>query len=157
MSSTIMTDPNACRQVSHQLAQFLADTYVLYVKTQNFHWNIVDARFFFLHKMFEEQYEDLAEAIDELAERIRGLGYKSPGSMSQFLELTMLEEAGSNLNANEMILQLAEDHQAIARSLHARIDEANKFHDDGTADLFIERLRVHEKTAWMLRSHFQSA
>lgn len=157
MTNTIMTDPNACQQVCHLLAQFLSDTYVLYVKTQNFHWNMVDARFYFLHKMLEEQYEELAEAVDEIAERIRALGCKSPASMRQFLELTMLEEAGTDLNANQMILQLAEDHQVIARSLHAKIDEANKYHDDGTADLFIERLRVHEKTAWMLRSHFQAS
>ena len=157
MSSTILTDPNACQKVSNLLGQLLADTYVLYVKTQNFHWNVVDARFYFLHKMLEEQYEELAEAVDLIAERIRGLGYKSPASMKQFLELTMLEEASTDLNANQMILQLAEDHQVISRSLHAKIDEGNKYHDDGTVDLFIERLRAHDKTAWMLRSHFQAS
>lgn len=157
MSSTIMTDPNACQKVSNLLGQLLADTYVLYLKTQNFHWNVVDARFYFLHKMLEEQYEELAEAVDLVAERIRALGCKSPASMKQFLEMTMLEEAGTDLNANQMILQLAEDHQVIARSLHAKIDEGNKYHDDGTVDLFIERLRAHEKTSWMLRSHFQAS
>lgn len=154
MDSNIIMDRASYQQVSQHLAQLLSDTYVLYTKTQNFHWNLVDPRFYFLHKMLETQYEELAEAIDEVAERIRTLDFKTPASMQQFLEMTLLDEAKGDMIANDMIRNLANDHQTIARGLHAKIDEANKVHDDGTADLFIERLRAHEKTAWMLRSHF---
>lgn len=142
-------------QISQNLAQVLADTYVLYVKTQNFHWNLVDERFYFLHKMLEKQYEDLAEAVDELAERIRILGYKAPGSLRQFLELTALDESDNDLDANLMLHHLIEDHTAIANLVRPQIPESQKHGDEGTADLLIERLRYHEKTAWMLRSHFK--
>lgn len=149
-NSTLQVD--ACQKTAQLLAQLLSDTYLLYVKTQNFHWNIVDPRFYALHKMLEEQYEELAEAVDMIAERIRALGLKAPGSMRQFLEMTMLEEAGNNLSGNAMLEQLFSDHQAIARSLYTHIEESSKLGDEGTADLFIQRLRAHEKTAWMLRS-----
>lgn len=135
------------------LAQLLADTYILYLKTQNFHWNVEDQRFYFLHKMLEEQYEELAEAVDLIAERLRAINCKAPASMKQFLALTVLEEAEGDFSANEMIQQLLNDHVTIAKNLHPCITEANSEHDDGTGDLFIERLRAHEKTAWMLRSH----
>lgn len=148
---------NSNPQVVRDLVQFLSDTYVLYVKTQNFHWNVVDPRFFSLHKMLEEQYEDLAEATDEIAERLRALEQKAPGSMKEFLKNSSLEEANKNhYSANEMIQELTQDHQAISKSLLKKIKEATSCHDEGTADLFIERLRVHDKTAWMLRSHFTS-
>lgn len=139
--------------IAKHLASFLADTYILYLKTQNFHWNIVDPRFYFLHKMFEEQYEELAEAVDVIAERLRGLGVKSPGSMKEFLSLTHLKEASGQYSGNEMIKELLHDNQFISQSLHDLITEANDQGDDGTADLYIDRVRVHQKAAWMLRSH----
>lgn len=149
-------EPETFPQTVQNLAEFLGDTYVLYVKTQNFHWNLIDPRFFFLHKMLEEQYEDLAETTDVIAERMRALGSKALGSMKEFLENSSLKEAPGEYSADEMLRQLANDHETIARGLHARIETANKEHDDGSADLFIQRLRVHDKTAWMLRSHFKN-
>lgn len=143
---------NADQQIAKYLSQVLADTYVLYLKTQNFHWNLVDGRFYFLHKMLEEQYEDLAEAVDEIAERLRALDFKSPGSMKQFLAITSLKEAEGEYSATEMLQQLLHDHTAIAKELRPKIEEATRQHDEGSADLFIQRLRAHEKTAWMLRS-----
>lgn len=144
----------ASRHIAQVLAHVLADTYILYMKTQNFHWNIVDERFFFLHEMLDKQYHELAEAIDELAERIRTLNFKAPGSLRQLLELSSLEEADNDLNANLMLRQLLEDHRALANKIRPQIPDAQKYGDEGTADLFIERLRYHEKTAWMLQSHF---
>lgn len=135
------------------LATLLADTYVLYVKTQNFHWNIEDPRFYSLHKMLEGQYEELAEANDLIAERIRAVGEKSPGSMKEFLNFTNLTEADENYTGHEMIEELYKDHQTLIKSLHSYIQKGEKTNDDGTVDLFIQRLRAHEKTAWMLKSH----
>jgi starvation-inducible DNA-binding protein len=147
-------DQSANQKASRLLAQLLANTYLVYVKTQNFHWNVVDERFYSLHQMFEKQYEDLAEAIDEIAERMRALRTKVPGSMRSFLEICSLEEADHDLDAQMMIRQLYEDHMAIANQLRPQIHEVQKLGDEGTADLFIQRLKYHEKTAWMLRSHF---
>lgn len=153
---TIVTpiEQNAAKQVANSLSVVLADTYILYIKTQNFHWNVVDPRFYSLHKMLEKQYEELADAVDEIAERIRMLGQKSPGSMKEFLKLTSLQEADNDEAANEMIRQLANDHQAIAKHISPLIPTMQKLGDEGSADLLIQRLRYHEKTAWMLTSHF---
>jgi|EndMetStandDraft_5_1072996.scaffolds.fasta_scaffold607016_1 starvation-inducible DNA-binding protein len=149
-----LSDQNVRQKIINFLAQTLADTYLLYVKTQNFHWNVIDERFFSLHKMFEEQYEALAAATDDLAERIRALNGKAPGSMRQFLELTSLDEDDNDLPADVMLQHLIEDHTAIAGRLRPLIPESQKYGDEGTGDLLIQRLRFHEKTAWMLRSHF---
>lgn len=141
------------KKISHSLATFLADSYILYLKTQNFHWNIEGDGFYFLHKMFKEQYEDLAEAVDVIAERIRGLKEVSPGTMKQFLKLTNLKEEVKIPNAKGMIKALLKDHETIIKTLRNKIKESSKEGDEGTADMYIERLRVHEKTAWILRSH----
>lgn len=142
-------------KVVKHIAQLLADTYILYIKTQNFHWNVEDPRFYFLHKMLEEQYEQLAEAVDVIAERLRGLEERSPGSMKEFLALTTLKEASGKYTGNQMIENLLHDHTIIITYLHQFITEANDSHDDGTADLCIDRIREHEKTAWILRSHLK--
>lgn len=141
------------KQVASSLGHVLADTYVLYVKTQNFHWNLVDPRFIALHKMFEEQYEQLAEATDVLAERIRGLGYLSPASLGEFLKLTSLKEAKSDLSGDEMLRTLLHDHETIIRTIRPLIAEFTEIHDEGSADVLIDRIREHEKTAWFIRSH----
>lgn len=139
------------------LSKFLANTYVLYVKTQNFHWNIVGDGFYFLHKMLEEQYEELAEVADEIAERLRALDRHAPGTMKDFLRLSTLKEAEERkYSAMEMIRILANDHQTISKDLRDWIPETTK-HDEGTADLFIQRLRAHDKTAWMLKSHLEKS
>lgn len=154
MSTSATIDRSACQQNAQTLSQILADTYVLYLKTQNFHWNVTDERFHSMHEMFEEQYKQLAEAIDELAERIRMLKLKAPGSMRQFLEMTTLDEAENDLSGNDMIRALCHDHEALARHIRPKIQETIKLGDEGTGDLLIQHLRMHEKAAWMLRSHF---
>jgi starvation-inducible DNA-binding protein len=153
-TSSVLLEKGSRQKVAENLAHLQADTYVLYVKTQNFHWNVTDPRFSALHQFFEEQYKELAEAVDLIAERVRALNLKAPGSMAQFLELTCLSEAENNLAANAMLHQLIEDHETIANQMRPWIPDAQKVKDEGSADLFIERLRVHEKAAWMLRSHF---
>lgn len=150
---TAPLDQETRQDVIMILSQLLADTYILYTKTQNYHWNVVDPRFFQLHKFFESQYEELAEALDVIAERIRMLGGRTPASMHQFLELSTLEESVDELSGDQMIQQLVEDHSFMADSLRFSIDETSKLGDEGTADMMINRLRSHEKNRWMLKSH----
>ncbi len=154
MGTAMLEDQAICQKIAQQLGRLLADTYVLYVKTQNFHWNIIDERFFSLHKMLDEQYHALAEANDDIAERIRALKQPAPATLQQFLELTSLEEPIGTLSGNEMLQQLINDHTTIAENIRPWISKFQKEGDEGSADLLIERLRYHEKTAWMLRSHF---
>src|SRR5262249_17236257 len=123
---------SASHQIAQSLAQILANTYILYVKTQNFHWNIVDERFYSLHKMLDAQYDDLAEAVDDLAERIRALGYKSPGSLRQFLEISSLDESDNDLDGNLMLHHLIEDHMTIANQVRPLIPEFQKHGDEGS-------------------------
>lgn len=148
-------DQETRHEVITILSQLLADTYILYTKTQNFHWNVVDPRFYQLHKFFESQYEELAEALDIIAERIRMLGGRTPASLHQFLELSSLEESTGDLSGDQMIQQLAEDHNYMTDSLRFSIDETSKHGDEGTADMMINRLRSHEKNLWMLKSHLR--
>jgi starvation-inducible DNA-binding protein len=147
---------NVRQQVSQNLGFVLADTYVLYVKTQNFHWNMRDPRFYSLHLFLEKQYEELAEAADEIAERIRMLGERSPGSLKEFLKLTNLKESGEVLDGNEMLHILLLDHESMCRFIRERIDLFSDLGDEGSADLLIQRIRAHEKQAWMIRSHLEN-
>ena len=142
-------------KVTALLCGVLADQQVLYQKTRNYHWNLTGLRFHTLHKFFEEQYNDLAEAIDETAERIRMLGGVSPGSMAEFLKLASLVEVPGALICGEKALEsLAADHAACVRNLRQAIEESEEKGDDaGTADFLTDLIRAHEKTAWMLRSH----
>lgn len=135
------------------LSQALADLYLLYLKTQNFHWNIEDRRFISLHKFLEEQYEALAESVDVVAERIRFFNVPTPATMKQFLELTSLKETSARLTGDQMLRELLSDHEKIANSMRPKIDELVALTDQGSADMFIDFLRFHEKTIWMLRSH----
>lgn len=144
---------NAYQEIVKSLSTFLANTYILYVKTQNFHWNVEDPRFYSLHKFFEEQYEELGEAIDTIAERIRMIKAKSPGSLKEFISLATLKESGNSLSGDKMIQELLNDHETLINGLRAQIEFANDHEDEGTGDMLIARLRAHEKAAWMLRSH----
>lgn len=150
---TVQLDRATRQDMAQLLSHILADNYVLYVKTQNFHWNITDPRFYSLHLLFEEQYEDLAEAADDLAERIRMIQARAPATMAEFLKLTTLKEPKEQLDGNQMIFELMHDHQTIAGKMRAGIEKSGEIGDDGTMDLLTERLRKHEKAAWMLRSH----
>lgn len=150
-------EQSICAHCAQLLTQTLADTYILYLKTQNFHWNVKDPRFSDLHLFFEKQYQELAEAVDVIAERIRILKFRAPASMQEFLEITSLEESIGDVSADEMIQILLNDNESIAQKIRPLIPESQKKGDEGTADLLIERLRAHEKAAWMLRSHFTNA
>lgn len=150
---TVVLDKEACAQISALLEKALADTYVLYIKTQNCHWNVVDERFHSLHEFFEEQYKELAEAVDIIAERIRMLGRFTPASMSAFLELTSLSEIEGRLSGKQMLQTLLADHEALSAHLRGAVEMCDSQQDAGTSDMLVQRLRAHEKAAWMLRSH----
>lgn len=142
-----------CKKIAEKLAIFTADTFVLYVKTLNFHWNMIGPQFFMFHKLLEEQYKDMASAIDDLAERIRMLGCDAPASMKEFLKLTTLEESHSNLTQNEMIKALIGDHESLEASCQQLIRFTDENIDQGSSDLLAERIRFHSKQSWLLRSH----
>ncbi len=142
---------NKTNGITNALAALLADTYVLTVKTQNYHWNVMDEDFRALHEFFEEQYNEMVPAIDILAERIRKLGQFSPGSMTEMLKLTDLkEDTNHNEPAKQMIANLLADHQHMISHLKKGIKEADEGDDPGTQDMLTDRLRAHEKHAWML-------
>lgn len=134
------------------LSHLLADSYTLYLKTHNYHWNVTGPMFVTLHAMFEEQYTELASAVDEIAERIRALGEKAPGSYSQFAELSKVKEAQGVPEALDMVSDLLESHETVARTARSVFDAAEKGNDEATIDLLTQRIQLHEKTAWMLRS-----
>jgi starvation-inducible DNA-binding protein len=134
------------------LSRVLADTYSLYLKTHNFHWNVEGPMFNTLHLMFMEQYTELWTALDAIAERIRALGYPAPGTYKQFAKLTSIEETDGVPEALDMVRLLVAGHEAVARTARAAFPAAEKGGDESTVDLLTQRLQVHEKTAWMLRS-----
>ncbi len=135
------------------LAGILGDQHVLYIKTRNFHWNLTGPHFTALHAFFEEQYKELAAAIDETAERIRMLGSASPGSMKELLALASLkEQSGALIDGERAVSVLLDDHEAVARSLREAIDQLEETGDAGSADFATGLLQAHEKAAWMLRS-----
>ena len=134
------------------LARLLADSYSLYLKTHNYHWNVTGPQFNALHTMFEDQYTELATAVDEIAERIRTLGIRAPGSYSAFAKLTQIEEGDGDESAEEMIRQLVIGQETIARTAREAFPAAEEASDEATADLLTQRMQLHEKNAWMLRS-----
>ncbi len=139
-------------KVAQGLSRVLADTYTLYLATHNFHWNVEGPMFNTLHLMFMEQYTELWTALDEIAERIRSLGYPAPGGYKAFARLTSIEEPDGVPAAMDMVAILVKGHEAVARTARAVFPAANSAGDESTADLLTQRLQVHEKTAWMLRS-----
>lgn len=138
--------------IADGLSRLLADTYTLYLKTHNFHWNVTGPQFNTLHTMFEQQYTELATAVDEIAERIRALGVPAPGSYKQFAALTRIKEEDGVPSANDMIRALAKDQEAVVRTAREVFPLADEANDEPTADLLTQRMQIHEKTAWMLRS-----
>ena len=138
--------------IAQGLSRLLADTYTLYLKTHNFHWNVKGPMFQTLHLMFETQYNELALAVDLIAERIRALGYPAPGTYREYAKLSSIKETEGVPEAREMIRLLVEGQEAVvrtARSIFPLVDKAN---DEPSADLLTQRMQVHEKTAWMLRA-----
>lgn len=140
------------KEIADSLSKLLADSYTLYLKTHNFHWNVTGPMFNTLHLMFMEQYTELHTAIDEIAERIRALGHYAPGSYSEFSKLTSIKEATSVPLAKEMIVQLLEGHETVARTARSAFPIAEEVSDEASLDLLTGRIQLHEKTAWMLRS-----
>lgn len=153
MASKLGISEKNTKKVTQELNLLLANTYILYLKTQNFHWNVIDQRFASLHLFFESQYEELAEAVDVIAERVRMLEQPTPATMKQFLKIATIKENENVPAGQQMIRILTNDHEQIIREIRPKIAEFTELHDDGSADLLIARLRAHEKAAWMLRSH----
>ena len=138
--------------IAEGLGQLLADTYTLYLKTHNFHWNVVGPRFRELHLMFEEQYTELATAVDDIAERIRTLGFPAPGTYSQYANLSAIKETTGVPAAEAMIRILTEDNETVVRTARRILPLAQDADDESTASLIADRMVIHEKTAWMIRS-----
>jgi starvation-inducible DNA-binding protein len=141
--------------VIRRLEALLASSYTLYLKTQNYHWNVTGPMFTSLHTLFETQYAELALAVDEIAERIRALGHRAPGSYSEFAALSEVQEDTGSPAAEDMITSLAADQARVVGIARELADAAETVSDQATADLATRRLDVHEKNAWMLKSHLE--
>ena len=140
------------KDIADGLSRLLADTYTLYLKTHNFHWNVTGPMFQTLHLMFETQYNELALAVDLVAERIRALGYPAPGTYAEYAALSSIEETSGVPKAETMIELLVKGQESVVRTARSIFPLVEKVNDQPTADLLTQRMQVHEKTAWMLRS-----
>lgn len=140
------------KKVIEALKVTLADSYVLYLKTQNYHWNVTGPNFKAFHLMFEEQYNDLFTAVDLIAERIRALGAKAPGSFATYSKVTNIKEGDENLDATSMLTELAKDQETISNSLTEALKAAQDIGDEVTVGIMTDRIEIHQKNAWMLRS-----
>ncbi len=146
-------DDNARGAVAKALNDVLADTYMLYMKTHAFHWNVVGPQFHTLHIMFEEQYREMWAALDEIAERVRALDVFTPASGAAFSEKSEISKAeDGQINANDMIQTLLADHETLIRRARQALEAAGEANDAASEDLLTVRIQIHEKTAWMLRS-----
>lgn len=140
------------QDIIHSLKKSLADSYALYLKTQNYHWNVEGPNFRNLHLMFEEQYKDLADAVDTLAELIRGLGEKAPATFEFYMKHTSIKHGNEELSSEKMLQDLIHDQGVIEQTLHETLKIAQKFEDEVVGDFMIQRLTQHRKTKWMLKS-----
>ncbi len=140
------------REIAEGLSRLLADTYSLYLKTHNFHWNVTGPMFNTLHLMFETQYTELTTAVDLIAERIRALGFPAPGSYGDYAKLSSIPDADGVPAAEDMIRQLAEGQETVVRTAREVFPAADAANDESTADLLTQRMQIHEKNAWMLRA-----
>jgi len=142
-------------KIAEGLSKILADTYLVYLKTHNYHWNVTGPHFHSLHEQFEGQYSELAVAVDVIAERIRALGHRAPGTFREFNELTTIKEDTDHPDAMEMVRRLAVDNETILRTARQALPACEEAGDEASIDLITERLHIHSKTAWMLRSHLE--
>lgn len=140
------------KEIAKSLSKLLADTYIIYLKTHNFHWNVKGPMFQTLHLMFETQYNELWMAVDTLAERIRALGEPAPGTYTEYAQLGTVKETAGVPHAKEMIKILVLDHEAVIHTAKQAFPVAEKGSDEATLDILTQRIQIHEKTAWMLRS-----
>jgi starvation-inducible DNA-binding protein len=152
MAIEIGIKPQDRKAIAQGLSHLLADTYTLYLKTHNFHWNVKGPMFQTLHLMFETQYNELALAVDAIAERIRALGYPAPGSYAEYSKLSSIKEAKGVPAATKMIAELVAGQEAVVRTARKVFPLVENASDEPTADLLTQRMQIHEKTAWMLRS-----
>ncbi|MEO0998318.1 MAG: Dps family protein [Pseudomonadota bacterium] len=152
MKIDIGIDAKDREAIAAGLSRLLADSYTTYLKTHNFHWNVTGPMFSTLHTLFETQYTELAVAVDEIAERIRALGVNAPGSYSAYAELSSVAEETGFPDATEMLRQLVAAQEAVARTAREVMPVAEAASDEPTADLLTQRMQIHEKNAWMLRS-----
>ncbi len=152
MKIDIGIDEAKRKEIAGGLSRVLADTYTLYLKTHNFHWNVTGKMFQTLHLMFETQYNELALAVDLVAERIRALGVPAPGTYKQFSQLSSIKEDDGVPKAEDMVAKLVEGHETVARTAREVFKAAESANDQPTCDLLTQRMQTHEKTAWMLRS-----
>lgn len=143
------------KEIAEGLSRLLADSYLVYLKSHNYHWNVTGKLFQPLHELFEEHYTELAEAIDVIAERIRALGYRAPGSFREFSEITSITEDTEVPKALDMVKQLAKDHETILQTARETLPACEEAGDEASLDLLTQRLHVHSKVAWMLRSHLE--
>lgn len=143
------------KQVADELSALLAESYTLYLKTHSYHWNVTGPMFHSLHLMFETQYTELATAVDVLAERIRALGFKAPGSYKAYAKLSTVQDDDTFPDAKTMLGTLAADHAKVAERANKVLKLAQQHEDEGTASLASARIEVHEKTVWMLRAHLE--
>jgi starvation-inducible DNA-binding protein len=157
METIIGIKPENLASVAHKLAVMLADEFLLYIKTRNAHWNVEGADFYSKHKFFEDQYEQLDETMDDIAERIRSIGHYAPATLKEFLQLTRLTEKSREGNSGDgFTKELLLDHESIIVHLRENINRfANEYHDLGTSDFITGLMEAHEKMAWMLRSHLK--
>ena len=153
MDTGISTEDRA--KMVESLSKVLADAYMLYLKTHNFHWNVTGPLFSSLHVMFEEQYTEQWNALDEIAERIRALGHFAPATYKRYAELSSITEEPEVLSSKEMIRQLVDGNEILIRTLRAGVKVADELDDYPTADMLTTRMEVHEKNAWMLRSFLE--
>ena len=140
------------KEITEGLSKLLADSYMLYIKTHNYHWNVEGPMFNTLHTMFMDQYTELWNALDLIAERIRALGEYAPGSYKEFARLTSIKESDKVPKAMKMVEELLEGHEIVTQTARGLLAAADEAQDEVTCDLITQRLQVHEKTAWMLRS-----
>jgi starvation-inducible DNA-binding protein len=145
-------DSNDRQKIAAGLTRLLADTYTLYLKTHSYHWNVTGPRFRDLHLLFEEQYTELAMAVDAIAERIRTLGYPAPGTFREFLDLTTIEEVPGAPAAEDMLRDLVTAQEIVVRTCRETLPAAQQAGDESTVGLVADRMAIHEKAAWMLRS-----
>jgi starvation-inducible DNA-binding protein len=150
-----MAKKNSSTAVANALSKVLADTYVLYLKTQNYHWNVTGPHFAGLHKMLEEQYVDLAAANDEVAERIRALGEKAPASFAAFTKMTVIKEETGSPNWETMVKNLISDQDRIVETATSALHVADDVDDQATVDLMNRRVLQHQKNKWMLSAHLE--
>lgn len=139
-------------EIATGLSRLLADSYTLYLQTHNFHWNVTGPMFQTLHLMFEQHYTELAMAVDLIAERIRALGMHAPGTYTEFASLSSIKEVAGVPKATEMVRLLVNGHEAVVRTARSNLPIVEKASDEASADLLTQRMQLHEKTAWMLRS-----